>query len=97
MALIRFLVVGFVAGWIIGRIVRGRGFGFFGNLLIGAIGSLIGGYLYGFLGVPVHNIPGSIVMAVVGSIVLFLAFSFLKPLRRALPGGRSARKKEAKE
>lgn len=83
MDLFRFLLVGLAAGWVMGRIVRGRGFGLLGNIAIGALGALIGGYLFGFLGVPVDNILGAIVMAVVGAVVLFLLFGLVKPSRRS--------------
>src|SRR5437762_521435 len=82
MQLLRFLLIGSVAGWVIGKITRGRGFGMLGNVLIGGIGSIIGGYLYGLLGVPVHNALGGVVMATVGSIALFLALRMLRPSRR---------------
>jgi len=62
-----------------GKIVQGKGYGLFRNIVIGAIGSLIGGYLFGFLGVRVHNTLGSIVTAVVGAIVLFLIFRIVRP------------------
>jgi uncharacterized membrane protein YeaQ/YmgE (transglycosylase-associated protein family) len=79
MALLQFLVIGLLAGWIMGRITRGRGFGMIGNLVVGAIGSLVGGFVFGFLGLSVNNTVGSLVMAVVGAIVFFLLLGFLKP------------------
>ncbi len=82
MQLLRFLFVGLVAGWVIGKIVRGRGFGLLGNIVVGGVGSLIGGYLYGLMGVPVQNAAGAIVMAIVGAIALFLVLSLIKPGRR---------------
>ena len=47
--LIRFIAAGLVAGWILGKLRRGKGYGFFGNLAIGAIGSIIGWFLKGLL------------------------------------------------
>jgi len=91
MHLLRFLFVGFIAGWVIGKIVRGRGFGFVGNVLIGGLGSIIGGYLYGLLGVPAANTAGALVMAIVGSLALFLLLSLVKP------AGRARRPKEAEK
>lgn len=72
MPLIQFIVVGLVAGWIMGKIRRGRGYGLLGNLVVGAIGSLIGWFIAGFLKVDTANVFGQIAMAVVGAIVFFL-------------------------
>ena len=78
MELVQFVVVGLVAGWIMGKIRRGKGYGLIGNLLIGAIGSFIGWYLMGFLKVQAPNIFARIAMAVVGAIVFFLVMGALK-------------------
>src|SRR5215469_18765925 len=51
--LIIFLVIGAVAGWIAGQIMRGGGFGLVGNIVVGVIGALIGGWLFGLLGIAV--------------------------------------------
>jgi len=80
--LLQFLLIGLAAGWIMGRITRGRGFGLVGNLIVGAIGSLVGGFVFGFLGLTATNSIGSLVMAVVGAIVFFLQLSFLKSGKR---------------
>jgi uncharacterized membrane protein YeaQ/YmgE (transglycosylase-associated protein family) len=53
--LIIFLVIGAVAGWIAGQIMRGGGFGLFGNFVGGVIGALIGGWLFGLLGIAVRR------------------------------------------
>jgi len=79
MALLEFLGIGLAAGWIMGRVTRGRGFGLVGNLIVGVIGSLVGGFVFGFLGLAATNSIGSLLMAVVGAIVFFLLLSFLKP------------------
>jgi uncharacterized membrane protein YeaQ/YmgE (transglycosylase-associated protein family) len=79
MDLLRFLIVGLVAGWVLGKIRRGRGYGFFGNLLIGALGSLIGWFLAGFLKMQASNILEQIAMAVAGAVVFFLILGLLKP------------------
>jgi len=79
MAFLRFLLIGLIAGWILGRAMRGRGFGFFGNIIVGATGSLLGGYVFGFLGLSARGALGSLAMALVGAVVFFLILSFLKP------------------
>ena len=72
MQLVEFLVVGLAAGWIMGKIRRGEGYGLIGNLVIGAIGSCIGWFLMGFLKVEAPNIFARIAMAVMGAAVFFL-------------------------
>jgi uncharacterized membrane protein YeaQ/YmgE (transglycosylase-associated protein family) len=78
MPILEFLVVGLAAGWVMGKIRRGRGYGFFGNLLIGAIGSLIGWFIMGFLRVESPNLLAQLSMAVVGAVVFFLIMSVLR-------------------
>ena len=48
--LVIFLLIGAVAGWLAGVIMKGGGFGVIGNIVVGVIGSLIGGWLFGLLG-----------------------------------------------
>ena len=58
-----FLIVGIVAGWLAGLLIKGEGFGLLGDMLIGIIGAYIGGYLFGVLGLSVHGMLGHIIMA----------------------------------
>jgi len=46
-SLIIFLIIGAIAGWLAGNIMKGKGFGLFGNIVVGIIGALIGGFLFG--------------------------------------------------
>ena len=82
MAFLRFLVVGMVAGWIMGKVRRGEGYGVIGNLLIGALGSLIGWFLSGLLQIEARNLLGQIAMAVAGAVVFFLLVGSFKWKRR---------------
>ena len=69
--LIAWLIIGVVAGWLAGLIVRGRGFGLIGDIILGIIGAFIGGWLAGKLHVHIGSgIVSSIVTATVGAIVL---------------------------
>jgi uncharacterized membrane protein YeaQ/YmgE (transglycosylase-associated protein family) len=76
--LIMFLVIGAVAGWIAGKLMRGGGFGLVGNIVVGVIGAFIGGYLFGALGVAAGGLVGSLVMATVGALVLLFVVSLFK-------------------
>ena len=49
--LVIFLLIGAVAGWLAGMIIKGGGFGVVGNIVVGVIGSLVGGWLFGLLGI----------------------------------------------
>jgi uncharacterized membrane protein YeaQ/YmgE (transglycosylase-associated protein family) len=73
-----FLIIGLIAGWLAGKIMKGRGFGFFGDLVIGVIGALIGGFLFGLLGLSATGFIGSIIAAVFGAIVLLLIAGWIK-------------------
>jgi uncharacterized membrane protein YeaQ/YmgE (transglycosylase-associated protein family) len=68
-----FLLIGVIAGWLAGLLVKGRGFGFLGDLIVGILGALLGGFIFGLLGVAAYGLAGSLIMAVVGaSVLLFL-------------------------
>lgn len=72
-----FLLIGFVAGWLAGLIMKGQGFGWLGNLIVGVIGALLGGVLFWLLGLTTYNLLGSLVSAVVGALIfLFLLNKF---------------------
>ena len=73
-----FLLIGLVAGWLAGRIMKGRGFGLVGNLIVGVIGALLGGFLFSLLGIKVVGLAGMLIAAVVGAIVLIWLLSLIK-------------------
>ncbi len=73
-----FLLIGLVAGWLAGKIMRGSGFGIWGNIVIGVIGSIIGGWLFSLLGVTTGGTFGAIITAMVGAIVLLYVVKLIK-------------------
>ena len=78
MGLFTWIVVGAIAGWIAGKLMKGKGFGLLGNIVIGVIGALVGGWLAGALLNISNAVSGfnlqTILVAIVGSvIVLYLA------------------------
>jgi uncharacterized membrane protein YeaQ/YmgE (transglycosylase-associated protein family) len=78
-ALLIWLVVGGVAGWLAGLIVRGFGFGLIGNILVGIVGAFIAGWLLPRLGVSIGSgIPGAIIHAMIGAIVLLLIIGLVR-------------------
>jgi uncharacterized membrane protein YeaQ/YmgE (transglycosylase-associated protein family) len=77
-SLIIFLVIGAVAGWLAGLLMRGGGFGLLGNIVVGIVGSVIGGFLFGLLGITAGGFVGSLVTAVVGAAVLLFVVGLFK-------------------
>jgi uncharacterized membrane protein YeaQ/YmgE (transglycosylase-associated protein family) len=69
--LIGWLVIGLLAGWLAGKMARGRGFGCIGDVLIGLIGSVIGGWIFTQLGIGHENtFLFSLAAATVGAVLL---------------------------
>jgi len=64
------LLIGLVSGWLAGMISRGGGFGIWGDLVVGVIGSFIGGYVFNLIGLSAYGILGSIISSTIGAIIL---------------------------
>ena len=77
-SLIAFLLIGLVAGWLAGLIMKGGGFGLIGNLIVGVIGAFIGGFVFSLLGVSAGGLLGAIVTATVGAAVLLFVAGLVK-------------------
>lgn len=79
MGIIWFLIVGLIAGWLAGVLVKGGGFGLIGDMVIGVIGAVIGGFLFGNLGVSMGGgLIGSIIVATIGAVVLLFVIRLIK-------------------
>lgn len=78
MNFILFLIIGAVAGWLAGNIMKGRGFGMLGNIVVGIVGSFLGGMLFGALGLKAFGLIGSLITATVGAVVLLYLISLVK-------------------
>lgn len=78
MGVILWLVIGALAGWIAGKLMRGGGFGLFGNIAVGIVGALIGGSMFRLLGIAATGVVGSLVTAVVGACVLLFLVGLIK-------------------
>jgi uncharacterized membrane protein YeaQ/YmgE (transglycosylase-associated protein family) len=78
-ALIVLIIVGAIAGWLAGRIVKGMGFGLIGNIIVGIVGAFIGSWLLGYLGVHIGGgFLGSIINATIGAVILLFVISLVK-------------------
>jgi uncharacterized membrane protein YeaQ/YmgE (transglycosylase-associated protein family) len=80
MEIIYFLIIGAIAGWLAGLIMRGGGFGLLGNIVVGIIGAVIGGHLLGWLNIEIGlGSPwGGLVTAVIGAVVLLFIVGLIK-------------------
>ncbi|MGC9335842.1 MAG: GlsB/YeaQ/YmgE family stress response membrane protein [Anaerolineae bacterium] len=77
MGLLTWLVVGAIAGWLAGKVMKGSGFGLIGNVIIGIVGALVGGWLAGALfkvpnAISGFNLPTLIVAFLGAVVVLFI-------------------------
>ena len=70
MNILIWIISGVVAGWIAGLLVRGRGFGLIGDLIVGLVGGLIGGWLAGLLGIQASSLIAQVLVAALGGVVL---------------------------
>ena len=78
-ATIIWVLVGAVAGWLAGLVVRGFGFGLVGNIIVGIIGAFLGGWLFGTLGFSIGaGIINTIFTAFIGAVVLLLIVRVIK-------------------
>ena len=79
MGLIVWLVIGGVAGWLAGQIMKGAGFGLVGNIILGIIGSVIAGFLLPMIGLGFGGgLIGQIIDAVIGAVIALAVIGFVK-------------------
>lgn len=76
--LIIWLVVGAIAGWLAGTVVKGHGFGLAGNIVVGIVGAFLAGWLLPGLGLGLTGIVGAIIYAAIGAIILLLLIGLIK-------------------
>jgi len=77
--MIYWLVVGLIAGWLAGLVMKGGGYGIIVDILLGIVGGWIGGWLFGRLGIwPAGGLIGSIIVAFVGAVILVWITRLLK-------------------
>lgn len=84
--IIAWIIIGVIAGWLTGKIMKGSGFGFFVDMIVGLVGAMIGGFIsfhLGLGGVREHGLIISILIATAGAVVLTF-------LLRLVTGNRTA-------
>jgi uncharacterized membrane protein YeaQ/YmgE (transglycosylase-associated protein family) len=78
MNFILFLIIGALAGWLAGQIMKGRGFGVIGNILVGVVGAFIGGILFRVLGFAAFGLIAQLIMATIGAIILLWIAGYVR-------------------
>ena len=72
------ILIGIIAGFLAGKIVKGRGMGTLMDLVVGIVGSILGGWIFTLLGLATYGLIGQLVMATVGAVVLLLIVRAIK-------------------
>jgi uncharacterized membrane protein YeaQ/YmgE (transglycosylase-associated protein family) len=79
MGILAALIIGAIAGWLAGLMVRGAGFGLIGNIVVGIIGALVAGWVLPELGIVLASgLLGSILDATVGAVIVLVILSLIK-------------------
>ena len=79
MEFVWFIIVGLIAGWLAGVIMKGGGYGVVGDIIVGIVGALIGGWLFTTMGVSTGGgLLGAIIVALVGAIILIFLLRLIK-------------------
>lgn len=78
MEIIIFLLIGAVAGWLAGKIMKGGGFGLLVNIIVGIVGGFLGGWLMGLVGISKGGLIWQIIVSVIGACLLLFIISLFK-------------------
>ena len=74
-----FLVIGLIAGWLAGFLVKGSGFGILGDILVGIVGAELGGWIYSELGVSTsYGFTSAVLMSFIGAVALLVIIKLVK-------------------
>ena len=77
--LIWFLIIGAIAGWLAGLLMKGGGFGLLGDIIVGIVGAVLGGWLFGALGISAGGgLVGSLIVAFIGAVILLFLVRLIK-------------------
>jgi uncharacterized membrane protein YeaQ/YmgE (transglycosylase-associated protein family) len=82
--IIAWLIVGLIAGFLAGKVMKGSGYGVLGDIIVGLIGAFLGGLLFGSLVHAEYALIGSIVVAFIGACILIVIVRFVFPGRSNL-------------
>ena len=77
-SVLAWIVIGAIAGWLAGIVVKGYGFGLLGNIVVGIIGAVIAGMLAPRLGLYTASFAGNVVASTLGAVILLLLIGLLR-------------------
>jgi uncharacterized membrane protein YeaQ/YmgE (transglycosylase-associated protein family) len=77
-SVIAWIVIGAVAGWLAGLLVKGYGFGLIGNIIVGILGAGIAGFLAPSLGLYTASTGGNIIAATLGAVILLFLVGLVR-------------------
>lgn len=78
MSFIWFILIGLVAGFLAGQVMKGGGYGVLGDIIVGILGALLGGWLFGMLGIGGGGLIGSLIVAFIGACILIWLVRLIK-------------------
>jgi len=78
MSVVWWIVVGLIAGWAAGKIMKGGGYGVAMDIVLGIVGAVVGGWLMGLLGIYSGSFLGTIIIAIIGAVFLIWLSRVLK-------------------
>lgn len=78
-SLVIFIIIGAIAGWLAGLLVKGFGFGLIGNIVVGIVGAFIAGWLLPFIGISIGSgVIAAIIHATIGAVILLVLIRLVK-------------------
>ncbi len=75
---IMWVIVGLIAGWAAGKIMKGSGYGVVMDIILGIVGAVVGGWLMGLLGIYSGSLIGTTIIAIIGAMFLIWLSRLLK-------------------
>jgi uncharacterized membrane protein YeaQ/YmgE (transglycosylase-associated protein family) len=72
------ILIGLIAGWLAGKVMKGGGYGVLLDIVIGMVGAVIGGWLFGMLGIFSGGLIGSLLIAFAGACILLWLVRVIK-------------------
>ena len=78
MGIIYSLLLGCLAGFCAGKLMKGGGFGVIMNIILGLVGGVLGGWLFSLFGIELGGIWGQLITAIIGAVVILWIASFFK-------------------
>ena len=77
-SILAWIIIGAIAGWLAGLMVKGYGFGLVGNIVVGIVGAGVAGFLAPMLGLYTASTGGNIVAATLGAIILLVLVGLVR-------------------